>query len=972
MTRRLPLLAALTAFVLYAITLSHGVTMNSLALAAKVTGWDWVPMVGRPLFWLLTLPLRLLPAAWVPLGLNFFSTITGALTVGLLARTVQLMLWDRHWEKENRLARALPVLLACVVCGLEFSFWQEATAATGEMLDLLVLAASLWLLLEYRVRRESRWLLDAAVFVWGLGMAENWLMLLALPLFIGGVIWLHGFYFFFQSGMQRRRRDGASWLQWLRLFRVEFLLRLTGLGLAGFSLYALLPLVNGLAPHSPWTLGHACIVSLKQTESVVRTLYQQFWLSHRTLTLGLACYILVPTLACLMRFRDENSYDESRMNPIELLTCRGLRVLLLLACLWLAFDPVIGPRQMVQQRFGDSLPMLTFDYLTALGAGFLAGILLLILQRMDHRGSHRGTHLPAEKWRLQLAVQFAAGSLVLIIAGLAVRNAPAILHLNHHPLQSFGELAAGSLPAGGGVMLSDQPQKLEAFQAALAHHRNRLAWLAVDTHALPTVEYRAWLERHHPAGWLTDENRHELTPLETVRLLEQMSRTNRFFYLHPSHGHYFERFYLEPAGAIFEMKLRSPDSLANPLLSDSATDTNESFWTQAWQKDLSPFAAASVRQPSIWQKEIPSFGIDPPPLFQDRLLAEWYSLSLEAWGVALQQQGRLNEGRTRLEQSLQLNTNNVSARISLACNANLQSGLRPGLAGINEVASQLGNLQRLSLVMNKCGPIDDPIYCYLLGCTYQKAGQWVQAVQQFERTRILAPGVAAPEFALAELYTQFQLTDRARPILNHLRDETKNLSTNRAVDFDLALLEANFWLAQTNAANARNALQSVWLRYPDDAQIAHNVLKAYLAFGDFTNALQILSTRLSKSPDEITDLNDKAAILFASGNPADAIPVLDHVLALTNLPLARFNRASARLASHDYAAAEADFHELEKSGLELDRASYGLAIIAEHRHDTNQAMHYLRLCLANTPTGTPFWRNASNHLQALNSGAKAK
>jgi len=131
MTRRLPLLAALTAFVLYAITLSHGVTMNSLALAAKVTGWDWVPMVGRPLFWLLTLPLRLLPAAWVPLGLNFFSTITGALTVGLLARTVQLMLWDRHWEKENRLARALPVLLACVVCGLEFSFWQEATAATG-------------------------------------------------------------------------------------------------------------------------------------------------------------------------------------------------------------------------------------------------------------------------------------------------------------------------------------------------------------------------------------------------------------------------------------------------------------------------------------------------------------------------------------------------------------------------------------------------------------------------------------------------------------------------------------------------------------------------------------------------------------------------------------------------------------------------------------------------------------------------
>jgi len=964
-TRRLPLLAALGAFVLYAVTLSHGVTVNSLLLTAKVADWDWTPMVGQPLFWLLTLPLRLLPAAWVPLGLNFFSAFTGALTLGLLARTIRLMLWDRPWQKANRLAGTLPVLVACVVCGLEFSFWQEATAATGEMLDLLLLAASLWLLLEYRVRRKSRWL-DAAVFVWGLGAAQNWLMLLALPLFVGGVIWLHGFYFFFRNKMPRR--DGAVWLQWLRLFRVDFLLRLAGLGLAGFLLYALLPLVNGLAPHSSWTLGQAWIVSLKQTESVVLALYHQFWLTHRALTLGLAVYVLAPTLACLMRFRDENLHNELRMNPIELLACRGLRALLLLACLWLAFDPVVGPRQVVQNQFGDSLPMLAFDYLNALGAGFLTGNLLLIVQGIDQRRSN----LRIKKWRLRLAARFAAGSLVLIIAGLAVRNAPAILRLNFHPLQSFGELAVGSLPAGSGVMLSDQPQELEVFQAALAHQPNRLDWLAVDTHALPTVEYRAWLERHHPAGWLTDENRHELMPSETVRLLEQVSRTKRLFYLHPSYGYFFERFYLEPAGAIWEMKLRGTNSPDYPSLSDSATAANESFWTRAWQKDLSPFAVASTRRPNVWQKEIQSYGITPAPRFQDRLLAEWYSLSLDAWGVALQQQGRLNEARTRLEQALQLNTNNFSARISLACNTNLQSGLKPGLGDLNKVAGELGNLRHLRLIMNRCGPFDEPIFCYLLGCTYQKAGLLLQAAQQFERTRMLAPGVSAPEFALAELYTQLQLTDRARPLLNHLRDETKDLSTNRAVDFDLALLEANYWLAQTNAANARNALQSVLQRHPDDAQMAHRVLKAYLAFGDFTNALQILNTHLAKLPDDITDLNNKAAILFASGNPADSIPVLDHVLALTNQPTARFNRASARLASHDYATAEADYHELEKSGLELDRASYGLAIIAEHRHDTNQAMHYLRLCLTNTPTGTPFWRDASDHLQALVSGAKAK
>jgi tetratricopeptide (TPR) repeat protein len=945
MTRRLPLLAALGTFVLYAVTLSHGVTVNSLALAAKVAHWDWMPMLGHPLLWLLTLPLRWLPAAWAPFCLNLFSAATAALTLGVLARTLQIMPWDKPWENTNGLAGALPVMLACALCGLEYSFWQEATAATGETLDLLLLASALWLLLEYRLRRESRWL-NAAALVWGLGMAENWVMLLMLPLFVAGVIWL--------------RKS--------RFFRLKFLLRMTGLGLAGCSIFALLPLANGLAPHSPWSLGHSWIISLKQTKNMVMLPYQQFWLTHRFLTLAVMVYYLVPTLSCLVPLRDEGTRNKPRLVRFQIWIYRGLRGLLLLACLWLAFDPLNGPRQIVQQQFGGLLPMLTFDYLNALGAGFLAGNLLLFTQGTVQRRRHSRTGI---RWR-QLAVPFAAGSLVLMIAGLAVRNTPAILHLNDHSLQSFGELAAGSLPGGSGVMLSDQPQKLEVFQAALAHHRNRLDWLAVDTHALPTVEYRAWLERHHPAGWLTDENRHELTPLETVRLLEQISRTNRLFYLHPSYGYYFERFYLEPAEAIYVMKLRSTNSPDYPSLSDSATETNESFWNRAWQKDLSPFAAASIRRPNFWQKKIHFFGITAVPLFQDRLLAEWYSLSLDAWGVALQQQGRLNAARTRLEQALQLNTNNFSARISLACNTNLQSGLKSSLAELNKVAEQLGNFQRLSLVMNSCGPFDEPIFCYLLGCTYQKTGLLLQAAQQFERTRKLVPGVSAPEFALAELYTRLQLTDRARPIINHLRDETKDLPANRAADFDLALLEANYWLAQTNTANARNAFQSVLLRHPDDEQIAHRVLKVYLAFGDYTNALQLLNTHLSKSPDDITDLNNKAAILFASGNPTDAIPVLDHVLALTNLPLARFNRASARLASHDYDAAEADYQELEKSGTEPGRVSYGLAMIAEHRHDTNQAAHYLRLCLTNTPNGTPLWRQASDRLQAFDSGARAK
>jgi tetratricopeptide (TPR) repeat protein len=968
-TRRFPLQVqvAIGALVLYGVTLSHGVTINSLSLTAEVGGWDWMPMLGQPLLWLFTLPIRLLPVMWVPLGLNFFSAATAALTLGLLARTVQLLPWERPWDDTSRWAKMLPVLLACGVCGLEFSFWQEATAATGEMLDQLFLATSLWLLLEYRVRRETRWL-DAAVLVWGLGMAENWLMLMALPLFIGGIIWMHGLRFFLHRRIEEQMSGGETWLRGLLVFRVKFLLRLAALGLAGFSFYALLPLFNGLAPHSPWSLGQAWHASLRQTKYTVLMFYFQFWMTNMALALGLAVYFLAPMLSCLVRFAREGTYHKRNEDRIVLWIYRILRTLLLLAWLWLAFDPVAGPRQIVQHQFGISLPMLTFDYFNGLAAGFLAGNLLLLALEVVQQLKHTQTRT---RWQ-HLVVPFAAGGLALIIAALAARNTLPILRLNFHSLQRFGELAVESLPAGRGVMLSDQPQKLQVFQAALARHGNRKDWLAVDTHALPAVEYRSQLERHQPMGWLTDENRHELTPLEMEQLLEQIARTNRLFYLHPSYGYFFERFDLEPTGAIYKMILRGKDPLEVPPLPEALARANETFWNGAWQKGLARFVTVTNQQKSVWQKTTQLIGLTPAPPYQDHLQAEWYSLALDGWGVALQRQGRWLEARLRFEQALMLNPDNFSARISLACNTNHQSGLKLGLGDVDKVAGQLGNSQRLSQVMNSCGPFDEPLFCYLLGCAFQQIDHPLQAAEQFERARMLAPGAAAPVFALAELYSRLRRADLARPLINQLQEEARYHPANSTVNVELAFLEATSWFSQTNVNNARTVLQSVLQQHPDDAQILNRVVGAYLAFGDFTNALQLISAHLAKSPDDVPSLNLQAAILIQSGKAAAALPLLDHILALTNLPTARLNRGFARLASQDYAAAEADYREVQKSGVETSQVCYGLAAIADHRHDTNQVVYYLRLCLTNTPAGTPLWREASARLHALEPNPRAK
>jgi tetratricopeptide (TPR) repeat protein len=270
--------------------------------------------------------------------------------------------------------------------------------------------------------------------------------------------------------------------------------------------------------------------------------------------------------------------------------------------------------------------------------------------------------------------------------------------------------------------------------------------------------------------------------------------------------------------------------------------------------------------------------------------------------------------------------------------------------------------------LNIGGPCDEPVFCYLLGCAFQQNGLPWQAAQEFERTLTLGPSEPALELALAEVYTQLRVIDRARPLINRIRNQTRNLPADSALDLKLALLEANTWLLQTNVANARTALQSVVRQYPNDAQIANRVISAYLVFGDFTNALRLVEAKLSKAPDDVPTLNNQAAILIQSGHAAAAIPVLNHVLTLTNLPGALLNRAVARLICEDNAAAETDFHALEKSGAEPGRVNYVLAMFAEHRHDTNQAMHYLRVCLTNTPSGTILWHQATVRLQAIKHG----
>jgi hypothetical protein len=223
----LPWAVAAAMLLVYLITLDKVVTVQSLWPLSRANGMDWRPVYIAPLNWLVTLPVRALPAGAQLFGLNFIAALCAAISLGLLARSVAILPQDRTQLQRDRNPNEhgflnirfawVPVVLAVVVAGFQRSFWENAVVGTGEMLDLLLFAYCVRCLLEYRVDEKNAWLYKLA-FVYGLGITNNFALIAFFPALLVALVWMKK----------------------LRFFRFDFLVRMFLLGLAGLSLYLLL------------------------------------------------------------------------------------------------------------------------------------------------------------------------------------------------------------------------------------------------------------------------------------------------------------------------------------------------------------------------------------------------------------------------------------------------------------------------------------------------------------------------------------------------------------------------------------------------------------------------------------------------------------------------------------------------------------------------------------------------------------
>ena len=398
----LPWVVGATALAVYLATLNHWVTLSSLTLVSRVNGWDWQPMLSQPLLGLLTFPFRWLPAGWVPLALNGFTAVCASLTLATLARSVALLPHDRLEqqrllvENEHALLSVpdawVPVVVAAVALGLQLTFWEHAIAASGEMLDLLLFAYVIRCLLEHRVDERQSWL-DRAALLFGVAMANNWGMVAFLPLFLVALLRTKRLSFFSLRTIRRIERSGWESAAPALNADLRFFLRMALLGLAGLSLFLLLPLVQAFSPDSTLSFWQALHTTAVSDRATLQVLFSWFFRHHREIALLLAAASLLPVLLLSIRWRAFAGAESHARFDLASFILHVSHAFLLLICLWAVFDPPFSPRQIARQN-GLPLPFLPLYYLTALSIGYYSGFFLLLFgaaarQRLSRRYAFR-------------------------------------------------------------------------------------------------------------------------------------------------------------------------------------------------------------------------------------------------------------------------------------------------------------------------------------------------------------------------------------------------------------------------------------------------------------------------------------------------------------------------------------------------------------------------------------------------------
>jgi tetratricopeptide (TPR) repeat protein len=954
--RFLPWLLVAATFALYWLTLNRWVSPMNIDAVARISGWTWLPQVASPVSFLVTYPFRWLPVSQIPLALNLFSAACAALTLGLLARSVALLPHDRTDAQRKRersdfsfltLGSAwLPPVLAVAVCGLQMTFWENATNYTGEIFDLMLFAFVLRLLLEYRLdEREGR--LFLAALVYGAGMANNWAMVGYFPAFFVAIVWLRG----------------------LGFFNLQFLRRMMLCGVLGMMLYLLLPLLAVISGKVPLTFWDALKANLAPAYELIKFaglcfLHPRFHLELFSLFLAYLIPLLVLAIRWKASFGDHSPIGMALTSLLFHLACAAFLVF----CAWMAFDPPFSPRQL--SIFGT--PLLILYYLGALVIGYFSGYFLLVFGKKPPTPRLQPPRPEPlqfiDPWVVVAVWVFAAAT----VAGLAYRNTQQIRETNGDTFQKYASFTEEQLPKAGGILLSDDTFHLFLIQAALVRDGRVKDFAMVDTHSLFSPPYIRFLHDKFPKRWPEMMSATEVkpaNPLGLVTALTMLARTNELYYLHPSFGFFFEQFYQEPHGLVYKLKTLPDETLLPPLPDKNLIAENDAFWTRVETQAFPSIArAAAPRDPnapcSPGERWLTKFHVLREPDRNAIIAGVLYSRSLDFWGVQLQRANILEKAAAHFDWAIKINPDNLAAQINLEFNESLRAGKSVPVDVSKATSDQFGKYHNWNELLNANGPFDEPSFCLTEGIILAaQNGFFHQAATAFTRVRELAPDNLTARLWLGQIYVLSRQPDHALEVLHDPLTQPEKFSLARTNLTDLNIIAATAYFQKNELTRGVQLLETEMARHQADDGLRNAIVQVYVSHDLFTNALALIDYKLRLTPDDPDWLLNKGRILIQAKAYADGIDALSRVLTIqTTNSDALFARAVAYLNSGKLDAARADYKVLQQSLTNSYQVAYGLGEIAWRKRETNEVIRNYTLYLANANTNT---EEATNIIQRL-------
>jgi tetratricopeptide (TPR) repeat protein len=981
---RLPWLIGAGALAVYGLTLNHWISIYSLGTVARASGWWWRPELHQPLNFVIFYPFRFLPQTWIPFALNLFNAFCAAVVLVLLARSVALLPHDtpraEPFVKEPPAQILMtptswvPPLVAVTLCGLQLSFWEHATSATGEMIDLLVLAYVIRCLLEFRLEPVQAWLSRAAC-VYGVGMANNWTMVAFLPVFVAAILRLKGYGPFLEG---------------------KFLLRMAGRGSLGLGLYFLLPLVCGLS--SQWEVGFSSALKahLKfQKEALGYLQRPAFGI--------LAATSVLPILVLSIRWKSHSVQlgDDTRLGVfITKATVHVVHAFFFLSAIWLALDPTFGPRQLAQ-----GTPLLGYYYLYALVFGYCTGHFLLFGSSLPYEA--RGTNARRQSDWLRRTIHsraphLAASAGVLLACALplilAAKNLPEILTTNGRWLRMLARHFYSDLPVGKSVVLSDSTAELLLLQAELSAYRNDKQPILLEMSALATPQYQRFTARKISERWPLTPVTNQVgawSPEKVLDLISSFAAREPLIQLQWNPGILLEFFDAQPSGCVYYLRRRKPDDSVQPrrdktnenvetsdsgatasidqLPANQFVDEGERAWQQRWTEFLEKLTEYTKGDP----RHSLGFGtalraglrLAPESNLTSTFVGAAYSKRLNCWGVKMQRLGHAREAQEWFGRARALNPENLTARINLEYAERCRHGDRARLdvaSFENENSELFARHSDWRAVLSAYGPVDEPSFLFRTGRVLLAAGSPSQATSAFARAAELAPDWAAAKLWQAQccllmhnFQAALQVTDRVEP--PNLPPDGAGLA--RLLDCRATALNG---LGRTNeAARCLEGFVEQYAKYDEVLLVASEI---HARNQQFEAGLALVEELLKRAPNRPDLLARKGLIQLQLSKYEAATMTLTTALSLVpRNDEVRLYRAVAYLGVGQLEAARADYQELLKTSTQRGHALFGLGTIAWQQKDTNAAFSYYQQYLSNGIPGSGQYAVALERLKELNS-----